>query len=129
MLEQPAFGNRLRALRLERGLSQAALAAGGLSTGYLSRLESGMRSPTKRVVDHVAERLGVPVSAFDLAQPLPSLSEALARAVSAPEGDDVAEMLTQALHSDDNRNPVLRWQALWLLARLHGDRGQHSEEQ
>ncbi|HCT76450.1 MAG TPA: transcriptional regulator [Micromonosporaceae bacterium] len=128
MLEQPAFGNRLRALRLERGLSQAAIAEGGLSTGYLSRLESGMRQPNNRIVAHIAKRLGVPVSAFDEAQMLSSLSEALAIAASAPEGDDVVEILTQALHTDDNRNPVLRWQALWLLSRIRADRGERSEE-
>lgn len=46
MLQQSEFGPRLRALREKRGLSQAALAKGGISTGYLSRLESGARRPT-----------------------------------------------------------------------------------
>ncbi|WP_309051959.1 helix-turn-helix transcriptional regulator, partial [Streptomyces sp.] len=48
MLEQPAFGRRLKRLRRERGISQATLAGGGMSTGYLSRLESGARNPTER---------------------------------------------------------------------------------
>ncbi|MET8228406.1 helix-turn-helix transcriptional regulator, partial [Streptomyces sp. NPDC005301] len=46
MLRQPAFGRRLRGLRVARGLSQTALVGEGMSTGYLSRLESGARQPT-----------------------------------------------------------------------------------
>src|SRR5690348_2541740 len=100
MLEQPAFGQRLRALRLERGLSQAALAAGGMSTGYLSRLESGARPPTSRVIDHLAQRLGVPVSAFQAA-PGRSLAQVLAAVISSEAGDDLTETLTEALPAGD----------------------------
>ncbi|MDU8990892.1 helix-turn-helix transcriptional regulator [Streptomyces mirabilis] len=45
MLRQPAFGHRLKKLRTAQGLSQTALAGEGMSTGYLSRLESGRASP------------------------------------------------------------------------------------
>src|SRR5581483_7507927 len=65
MLDQSDFGKQLKRLCTERGLSQAALAGDFLSTGYLSRLESGARPPTPRVVAVLAERLGVPASAFD----------------------------------------------------------------
>jgi hypothetical protein len=68
------------------------------------------------------------VSAFDAAQSVPSLPEALASATSAAEGANPAEMLVEALRSDDRRNPALRSQALWLLARIHGGRGHHREE-
>ncbi|HEX6469476.1 MAG TPA: helix-turn-helix transcriptional regulator [Streptosporangiaceae bacterium] len=154
MLEQPAFGHRLRALRLERGLSQAALAADGLSPGYLSRLESGARPPTGRIVRYLAERLDVPVSAFDTAQSHPSLAQVLAsvtaavtaatddartddsrtgdaRAGDARAGDfadELAETLTEALRAGDQGNPALRWQALWLLARIRDGQGRHDEE-
>ncbi|MBB5078738.1 helix-turn-helix domain-containing protein [Nonomuraea endophytica] len=128
MLAQPAFGHRLRALRLERGLSQAALAAGGLSTGYLSRLESGARPPTARVVEHLAERLGVPVSAFDAAHEPQSLAQVLASVTSAEETGDPGEALADALRADDRVNPALSWQAMWLLARIRGGQGRHDEE-
>ncbi|MEV4899337.1 helix-turn-helix domain-containing protein [Nonomuraea sp. NPDC055795] len=128
MLAQPAFGHRLRALRLERGLSQAALAAGGLSTGYLSRLESGARPPTARVVEHLAERLGVPVSSFDAAHEPQSLAQVLASVTSAEETGDPGEALADALRADDRVNPPLTWQAMWLLARIRGGQGRHDEE-
>ncbi|HEU5107101.1 MAG TPA: helix-turn-helix transcriptional regulator [Micromonosporaceae bacterium] len=125
-MEQPLFGRRLRALRQERGLSQGALAADVISTGYLSRLESGARQPTPRVVKYLAKRLDVPVSAFETAG-APSLARALAAVTSAGAGDG-AETLVEALRTDDGRVPELRWQALWLLARMRGEQGAHAEQ-
>lgn len=127
MLEQPYFGQRLRALRLERGMSQAALAAGSMSTGYLSRLESGARPPTARVVNYLAGRLGLPPSAFEATQ-APSLAQVLASVTSATDDDDLADQLAEALRNDDSRAPALRWQALWLLARMRSAEGRHEEE-
>ncbi|MGW5049824.1 helix-turn-helix domain-containing protein [Actinokineospora sp. NPDC004072] len=129
MLEQPAFGVRLRALRLERGLSQAALAKGVMSTGYLSRLESGARPPTERMVAHLAERLGVPLSAFDSSHPTAaSLAQVLATVTSAEQGDDMADKLADALCADEPFDPALRWQGLWLLSRMREHQARYSDE-
>ncbi|MFD5141820.1 helix-turn-helix domain-containing protein [Streptomyces sp. NPDC058401] len=129
MLEQPHFGQRLRALRVGRGLSQAALAGDAMSTGYLSRLESGARPPTAKSVDYLAERLDVPVSAF-AREKGPVLGQVLASATSvADELDEVlADPLAEALRADDGKDPALRWQALWLLARMRGRQGRCTEE-
>ncbi|MFE0020197.1 helix-turn-helix domain-containing protein [Amycolatopsis sp. NPDC059021] len=126
-MEQPTFGLRLKALRLEHGLSQAALADGIMSTGYLSRLESGARPPTGRVVEMLAQRLGVSVSSFETAQ-APTLAQVLAAVTSAASDDDLAGVLTDALRTGDGLEPALRWQALWLLARMRGDQAQHEQE-
>jgi transcriptional regulator with XRE-family HTH domain len=149
MLEQPAFGRRLKALRLDRGLTQAALASGILSTGYLSRLESGARPPTDRIVEELAKRLDLPVSAFEVRQPPQSLAHVLATVTSATvtsvtsatvtsatsatvtsatDGGDLTETLTEALRADDAWNPALRWQALWLLSGMRAGQGRHDEE-
>ncbi|MGN5376796.1 helix-turn-helix domain-containing protein [Streptomyces lasalocidi] len=69
MLHQPAFGRRLRKLRQARGLSQTALAGDGMSTGYLSRLESGARQPTERAVAYLAVRLDLEPSGLRGAVP------------------------------------------------------------
>jgi transcriptional regulator with XRE-family HTH domain len=128
MIEQPAFGQRLRELRRERGLSQAALAGDVLSTGYLSRLESGERQPTARVVDHVAKVLGVPVSAFETASPTSSLANVLAVVTSSVPGADLTDALADALRSQAHSHPALRWQALWLLVRAKTDQGRLDEQ-
>jgi transcriptional regulator with XRE-family HTH domain len=128
MLEQPAFGHGLKALRLERGLTQAALADGILSAGYLSRLESGERMPTPHVVERLAERLGVPAARLETVAGQPPLAQVLATVASADPDETTTDALADALRADESRNPALRWQALWLLARMRGDQGRREEE-
>ena len=58
-------GDRLRRLRLSRGLSQAALAERlGISPSYLSQMEADLRPLTARLRRRAAERLGVPEGLF-----------------------------------------------------------------
>jgi transcriptional regulator with XRE-family HTH domain len=46
-------------LRLERGLSQRQLASRGVSYAYISRIESGQRTPSVHAIRLLARRLGV----------------------------------------------------------------------
>jgi transcriptional regulator with XRE-family HTH domain len=127
MVEQPAFGRRLRELRTERGLSQAALVGDDMSTGYLSRLESGARQPTARAVAYLAERLGIDPSEFDEPS-IGSVAEALALATSAAKDDGALRRLAAALELSPAIDPTLRWQALWLLSGDAAERGARQEE-
>jgi transcriptional regulator with XRE-family HTH domain len=52
------LGQRLRALRVERGLSQADLAGELVSPSYVSLIEAGRRSPEQDVLDGLARKLG-----------------------------------------------------------------------
>ena len=57
---QRRLGERLRAQRAARGLSQEALAdALGVHRTYIGGLERGERNVTLRTVERLAERLGV----------------------------------------------------------------------
>jgi transcriptional regulator with XRE-family HTH domain len=58
-ISQPEFGQRLRRLRTQRGLSQRDLAVDAVNPSYISLLESGARVPTLDVVVHLARVLGV----------------------------------------------------------------------
>jgi transcriptional regulator with XRE-family HTH domain/Tfp pilus assembly protein PilF len=53
------IGQRLKRLRLERGLSQRELAAPGVSYAYISRIEAGTRQPSVKALRKLAEKLGV----------------------------------------------------------------------
>lgn len=53
----PTLGKRLRALRIERGLSQADLAGDLVSPSYVSLIESDRRSPERNVLDGLARKL------------------------------------------------------------------------
>jgi transcriptional regulator with XRE-family HTH domain len=55
------FGQRLRAMRQQVGMTQSDLAGDELSTSYVSLLESGKRRPTPETVTRLAARLDVPV--------------------------------------------------------------------
>ena len=52
------FGERVRQLRISQGLAQTDLAGDGLSSSYVSLLESGKRAPTVSAVAALADRLG-----------------------------------------------------------------------
>src|SRR5213593_2678803 len=63
MAENPqlpeSVGERLRRLRLERGLSQRDLSAPGVSYAYISRIEAGARRPSVKALRMLAKKLGV----------------------------------------------------------------------
>lgn len=52
-------GTRLRALRIERGLTQEQLAAPRFSHAYVSSIEAGRRALSRAALAHFAEKLGV----------------------------------------------------------------------
>jgi len=70
------LGARVKAARLACGLTQAELAGEGLSTAYVSRIESGARRPTLKVLVEFARRLDKPV-------------DQLLRGVSSTEYDEI----------------------------------------
>jgi transcriptional regulator with XRE-family HTH domain len=56
----PDLGSTIKRLRLDRGLTQEDLAhSAGVTTGTLSRTESGETSPSWRTVQRIATALGV----------------------------------------------------------------------
>ncbi|MFE2377245.1 tetratricopeptide repeat protein [Streptomyces sp. NPDC059398] len=119
-MQQPHFGRRLKQLRTERGLSQSALVGDGMSTGYLSRLESGARRPTDRAVDYLCRRLGVEREAFEEPGRRPFL-QALAIASS---GEAPAAEVDELLGGSDAEDPALQWHAFWLIAGRKQRQGQ-----
>ncbi|MFI8106532.1 helix-turn-helix domain-containing protein [Streptomyces sp. NPDC086023] len=127
MTSQSSFGSRLRSLRQQQGLSQAALAGDEISTGYLSRLESGARQPTERVISYLAKQLGVDRSAFDTPPTSGSLGQAVSMAATT-DNDGAAEELIDALAAASDEDPLLRWQALWHIVKYWHRRGERAEE-
>ncbi|MFI7691667.1 helix-turn-helix domain-containing protein [Nonomuraea sp. NPDC049655] len=126
MLEQPLFGRRLRQLRTERGLTLAALAGEGMSTGYLSRLESGARQPTERAITHLAAQLGISPAALTQSTAT-SLAESLTLATGLSQ-DEGGQTLSDALKTSRGEDPLLRWQALWQVAEWRQWRQEYAEQ-
>ena len=58
-----AFGNSIRKLRAKKKLSQRALAErSGLDTSYLSGIERGVRNPSLKSLETLANGLGCSIS-------------------------------------------------------------------
>ncbi|GAA4234797.1 hypothetical protein GCM10023075_54100 [Streptosporangium album] len=57
MIGQDLVGQRIKAVRRQRGFSQAQLAHPELSDSYVSLIESGKRTPTPAVLELLAEKL------------------------------------------------------------------------
>ncbi len=53
------LGDRVRALRVAAGMTQAGLAGGRFSKEYISQIERGKTRPTESTIALLAERLGV----------------------------------------------------------------------
>ncbi len=63
MTQVRRLGMKIRRRRLQRGLSQEALAKKArISRGYLARLEIGRHDPTVGTLKRLAKALGVPVT-------------------------------------------------------------------
>ncbi|GGU01283.1 MULTISPECIES: helix-turn-helix domain-containing protein [Streptomyces] len=118
MLTQPAFGRRLKQLRQQQGKTQSDLTGPGMSSAYLSRLESGARPPTQRAVAILAERLNVPTAAFEATAPA-DLADVLATVlVAGDESGHARLMLESALDRAEHVGVGLQWQAHAQLAKI-----------
>lgn len=61
------FGQRVKSLRLQAGLSQEAFAHKcGLDRTYISGIERGVRNPTLEVIAVIAQGLSIELSALFL---------------------------------------------------------------
>jgi len=124
------FGQRLRSMRLEAGLSQGDLAGGELSASYVSLLETGKRSPSGDVLNQLASRLGC--STTQLTEGRPSerdqrieLEIAYARlAIEHGESDDARTRLERLL-AEDGLPVVTRDEICLLLAKACERSGDH----
>jgi transcriptional regulator with XRE-family HTH domain len=127
------IGERLKRLRLERGFSQRALAARGVSYAYISRIELGDRVPSMKALRVLAAKLGVTPDYLETGRNLPD-SEARAMKLGEAElmlrldGDvEVAEellleVLLDAVQNGNERDAVRARISLGLVA---ADRGEH----
>ena len=65
------IGARLKRLRLERGISQRDLSSPGITYAYISRIESGARTPSVKALRRIAGKLGVTVEHLETGEPTP----------------------------------------------------------
>lgn len=65
MTQATVNGAALATIRIQQGKSQRALARElGISSGYLSSIESELKIPSPAVAKRIADALGCPMAAF-----------------------------------------------------------------
>lgn len=109
------LGERIKALRLDRGLTQGELAGPTYTASYVSTIEAGKRTPSRAAIEHFAHKLGVDpdelASGRDpgrRAQMLVDYVEARrALASGRPESINEAERLLEKLRRAARREGVL----------------------
>jgi tetratricopeptide (TPR) repeat protein len=133
-LRQPSaesVGERLRRLRLERGLSQRELSGPGVSYAYISRIEAGERRPSVKALRVLAAKLGVSAEYLETGSEI-SAEEARELRLADAElqlrlGDDGAEvkqaleaLLDEAASAGDSAHATRARVALGLAAAQSG---------
>jgi transcriptional regulator with XRE-family HTH domain len=125
-------GERIRRLRLSRGLSQRSLAGPGVSYAYISRIENGGRKPSLKTLRYLAGRLGVDPDYLEEGQAIPARKERELRLVDAEIevrlGGDLerAEERLHALLDEDVRDGLeVRIRAA--LGAILARQGEHEE--
>lgn len=83
VLEEETVGQRVRRLRLERGLTQKAVAGSRVTSGYVSRIEHGDRRPSVAALRAMARALDVTPALLEtgLESPLVAAARELVYAV------------------------------------------------
>jgi transcriptional regulator with XRE-family HTH domain len=103
------FGQRLRELRLARGLSQAELARQAeVTTNYVSRLEGGGAAPGIDLAARLAQALGTPLA--DLLPTTPAVDDLAATRQQAKK------LFDELVRSEDRAVLLLLTQVLARLA-------------
>jgi transcriptional regulator with XRE-family HTH domain len=125
------IGQRLKRLRLERGLSQRELAAPGVSYAYISRIEAGTRQPSVKALRRLAAKLGVTADYLETGSDLDDDSARELRlsdlelAVRLGESEDVepklVELARESAAAGDRRTHLRTNVALAAIAQERGD--------
>ncbi|WP_458779543.1 helix-turn-helix domain-containing protein [Arthrobacter sp. D3-16] len=127
------FGEKLRAERLERGMTQAELGKDLYSPSYISLLETGRREPTAEVIEELARRLELAPKALEAwSQPI-SISDAeyVLAGLYARQAWDLRDYPLAATHAAtaakialEGKNTSAWWNMSYMQAECllkHGD--------
>ncbi|GAB3149873.1 helix-turn-helix domain-containing protein [Micromonospora sonneratiae] len=128
-----SLGDRIRALRHDRGLTQRQLAEPRYTRAFLAAVESGIRVPTDSALQHIAARLGVDPDDLRHGRP-PGIATKLASALTNARQRLFQGEVEEAARVGANGYelagryalPELRSQAAYLLGEVALQRGETS---
>jgi transcriptional regulator with XRE-family HTH domain len=130
------FGEKLRAERLERGLTQAELGKDLYSPSYISLLETGRREPTAEVIQELARRLQLAPKALEAwSQPVSANdAEYVLAGLYARQAWDLRDYAQAATHAAtaaqfalDGKNNSAWWNMTYMQAECLMKQGELAE--
>jgi tetratricopeptide (TPR) repeat protein len=125
-----ALGERVRQLRIARGLTQTKLAAGRFSKEYVSQIERGRVRPNEAALDWLADRLEVPRRFLETGissaehERLAGLISRAEAAIAARELDEALATLGRVDETGMDLEPDLKLRALLAQATARSELGQ-----
>jgi transcriptional regulator with XRE-family HTH domain len=133
-----SIGQRLRRLRLERGLSQRELSSPGVSYAYISRIEAGARRPSVKALRQLARKLQVSPEYLETGSDLRDVDERELRLADAELAlrlgqlteeteQTLRDLLEEATTAGDTKSGVRAKVALGLAAAGTGRNGEAIE--
>jgi transcriptional regulator with XRE-family HTH domain len=130
---EESVGQRIRRLRLERGLSQRQLGTPGVSYAYVSRIENGDRKPSLKALRKIASKLDVDVEYLETGNPVSAGAERELRLRDAELelrlGGDLerVEEVLRALLAEEGLGEHLETRVRATLGTLLARRGENEE--
>jgi transcriptional regulator with XRE-family HTH domain len=132
-VDNESIGERLRRLRLERGLSQRELSTPGVSYAYISRIEAGTRQPSVKALRKLSRQLDVSTEYLETGRDIDDTGERELNIVDAELalrlGDPAVaearlqELFETAVHAGDRPHAA---RARIGLALAAFERGEHA---
>ena len=114
-----ALGERIRKLRVERGLSQRQLCGDKITRNMLSQIENGSARPSMDTLRYLAQQLGLPLSYFLEEEGTVSVNQSLmaeARQAFAQRQWETVRSLLQKFQSPDE---IFTWEKELLLVKTN----------
>lgn len=126
---QETIGERVRRLRLARGMSQRAMSGPGVSYAYVSRIEAGQRNPSLKAIRLLADKLGVTPEHLETGEEIPVEKERELRLADAElelrlgrDTEGAVVMLTALIDEQPGGSSEARARAaLGIFAARNGD--------
>ncbi|NLJ85924.1 MAG: helix-turn-helix transcriptional regulator [Firmicutes bacterium] len=128
MTESPCIGQKIRALRKKKGMTQQELAGDAFTKSFISQIEKNHARPSLKSLQIIADRLGKPVAYFldedygprpDDPDKVDHLILLATRLEQENKNSDAANYYKEALSLTDKRDYQRRGRLYLLLGKTH----------
>lgn len=121
------IGQRIRELRIERGLTQTQLAKGIVTPSMISQIEAGKTTPSQPLMERLAARLEVSIDQVSMAGTRAKVFSTLMHIVRACVEAGEWELAETLMADDQVADQQTNFEAMELAGRIHLAKGRLEE--